>query len=85
MKRALGLVALDTASEDYQLKIARPALTEVRVGGTTAKDRDRFWGSVLLQLTPGVDVPLPSVAPDMPDLPPSRSTPSAHAPCCSAV
>ncbi len=57
--------SLDTAAEDYQLKIARPALTEVRVGGTTAKDRDRFWGSVLLQLSPGVDVPLPSVAPDM--------------------
>jgi len=57
--------SLDTSSETYELKIARPALTEVRVGGTTAKDRDRFWGSVLIQLTPGVDVPLPSVAPDM--------------------
>ncbi len=57
--------SLDMASDDYQLKIARPALTEVPVGGVTAKDRDRFWGSVLIQLSPGVDVPLPSVSPDM--------------------
>jgi len=57
--------ALDTAGEDYVLKIARPALTELRVGGTTDASRDRFWGSVLLELAPGVEVPLPSVAPDM--------------------
>lgn len=57
--------SLDASGEDYALTIARPALTEVPVGGLTDKSRDRFWGSVLIKLTPGVDVPLPSVAPDM--------------------
>jgi Transglutaminase-like superfamily len=57
--------ALDGAGEDYTLRIAHTALVELAVGGTTDKTRDRFWGSVLIQLTPGQDVPLPSVAPDM--------------------
>jgi len=57
--------ALEGIGDDYTLKIAHTALVEVTVGGTTDKSRDRFWGSVLLQLAPGVDVPLPSVAPDM--------------------
>src|ERR1700704_398306 len=58
--------ALDGIADDYTLRIAHPVLTELTVGGTTAdKNRDRFWGSVLLQLSPGTDVPLPSVAPDM--------------------
>jgi transglutaminase-like putative cysteine protease len=57
--------ALDGIADDYTLKIAHPVLTELTVGGTTDKTRDRFWGSVLIQLSPGTDVPLPSVAPDM--------------------
>ena len=57
--------AFDTVAEDYRLFVGRTTLTSVPVGGTTDKTRDRFWGSVLLKLTPGVDVPLPSVAPDM--------------------
>ena len=57
--------ALDGVADDYTLKIANPALTEVRVGGTIEKARDWFWGSVLVHLAPGQDVPLPSVAPDM--------------------
>ncbi|HVK85639.1 MAG TPA: transglutaminase domain-containing protein [Kofleriaceae bacterium] len=57
--------ALDAATPDFQLGIARPALVEVPVGGTTSKQRDRFWGDVYVQLSPGVDAPLPSVAPDM--------------------
>src|SRR5690606_32852273 len=57
--------ALDGVNDDYLLKIARPALTEVRVGGVTDATRDRFWGSVLIKLTPNANVPLPSVAPDM--------------------
>jgi hypothetical protein len=57
--------SLDSAGDDFTLRIARPAMTEVPVGGVTAKGRDRFWGSVKVQLTPGADVPLPSVAPDM--------------------
>lgn len=57
--------SFDTVGEDYRLFVGRTALTSVPVGGQTDKTRDRFWGSVLLKLAPGVDVPLPSVAPDM--------------------
>jgi hypothetical protein len=57
--------SFDTVGEDYRLFVGRTALTTLAVGGITDKTRDRFWGSVLLKLTPGVDVPLPSVAPDM--------------------
>ncbi|MGE0400094.1 MAG: transglutaminase family protein [Kofleriaceae bacterium] len=57
--------SLDGAGEDFTLRIAHPAMTEVPVGGVTAKGRDRFWAAVKIQLTPGADVPLPSVAPDM--------------------
>jgi transglutaminase-like putative cysteine protease len=57
--------ALDAVGDDYTLKVAHTALAELTVGGTTDKTRDRFWGSVLVQLAPGVDVALPSVAPDM--------------------
>lgn len=57
--------ALDGVADDYTLKIAHRALAEIAVGGTTDRSRDRFWGSVLIKLAPGQDVPLPSVAPDM--------------------
>jgi len=57
--------ALDGVGDDYTLKIAHSALVEVPVGGTSTKNRDRFWGSVLVQLVPGTEVALPSVAPDM--------------------
>jgi hypothetical protein len=58
--------SLDAIGEDFTLRVARTALTEVPVGGVTdPKTRDRFWGDVLVKLAPGVDVPLPSVAPDM--------------------
>jgi transglutaminase-like putative cysteine protease len=57
--------ALDAVGDDYTLRVAHTALVEVPVGGTTDKTRDRFWGSVLLQLVPGTDIALPSVAPDM--------------------
>jgi hypothetical protein len=57
--------SFDTVAEDYRLFVGRTTLTSIPVGGTTDKTRDRFWGSVLVKLTPGVDVPLPSVAPDM--------------------
>ncbi len=59
------MTSLDGVRDDYTLEIARPALTEVPVGGASNNTRDRFWGSVLLKLSPGTDVPLPSVAPDM--------------------
>jgi hypothetical protein len=58
--------AFDTTTDDFTLHVARTALAEVPVGGATdARTRDRFWGDVEIQLAPGVDVALPSVAPDM--------------------
>ncbi len=60
--------ALDGVADDYTLKVAHAVLVELPVVGATSaidKNRDRFWGSVLLKLTPGADVALPSVAPDM--------------------
>lgn len=58
--------AFDSVDESFTLHSARTPLAEVAVGGQTdPKSRDRFWGDVLVKLEPGVDVPLPSVAPDM--------------------
>jgi hypothetical protein len=58
--------AFDSVGEDQNLHVARNVLSEIPVGGKTdARTRDRFWGDVLVELRPGVDVPLPSVAPDM--------------------
>ena len=58
--------AFDQVGDDYTLHVARTVLTEIPVGGRTdPKTRDWFFGDVLIQLKPGVDVPLPSVAPDM--------------------
>jgi hypothetical protein len=60
------MTTFDAVGDDYTLHVSRTVLTEIPVGGTTdPKTRDRFWGDVLIQLKPGVDVPLPSVAPDM--------------------
>ena len=57
--------ALDAVGDDYTLKIGHGAIAELPVGGTTDKTRDRFWGDVVVNLVPGKEVPLPSVAPDM--------------------
>jgi transglutaminase-like putative cysteine protease len=58
--------AFDGIADNYSLKIDRTALVEVPVvGSSNDPSRDRFWGSVLVQLSPNKDVPLPSVAPDM--------------------
>jgi transglutaminase-like putative cysteine protease len=58
--------ALDKADDDQTLHVANTATVELAVGGTTdPRTRDRFWGDVTIELTPGRDVPLPSVAPDM--------------------
>ncbi len=58
--------SLDAVGDDYTLKLARPALTEVPVGGVTdPKTRDWFYGNMMLELAPNADVALPSVAPDM--------------------
>ncbi len=57
----------DDVHDDYTLHVKNAgSFAPVAVGGTTdPHTRDRFWGDVLVQLKPGVDVPLPSVAPDM--------------------
>jgi len=58
--------AFDGIGDDYTLKVARTVITELPVGGKTdPRTRDRFWGDVVVQLEPGKDIPLPSVAPDM--------------------
>jgi transglutaminase-like putative cysteine protease len=58
--------SFDEVREDQTLHVHSPALVELPVGATTdPRTRDRFWGDVLVELAPGRDVPLPSVAPDM--------------------
>ncbi|HEY3806591.1 MAG TPA: transglutaminase domain-containing protein [Kofleriaceae bacterium] len=58
--------AFDAVDDSFRLVIGRRAQVELPVGGTTdPRTRDRFWGDVDIQLAPGVDVALPSVAPDM--------------------
>jgi transglutaminase-like putative cysteine protease len=57
--------AFDGLREDYTMVVARTAAVEIPVGGQTEGARDRFWGSLVIKLSPGVDVALPSVAPDM--------------------
>jgi hypothetical protein len=60
------MTTFDGIAEDYTLQVARTVTTELPVGGKTdPRTRDRFWGDVVVQLTPGKDIPLPSVAPDM--------------------
>jgi transglutaminase-like putative cysteine protease len=59
------MTAMDTVRDDYTLAIGDATLRELPVGGKSDPSRDRFWGSILVELEPGRDVPLPSVAPDM--------------------
>lgn len=58
--------ALNEVGEDFTLRVHRGATTELSVGGTPdPKSRDSFWGDVMVELRPGLEVALPSVAPDM--------------------
>ncbi len=58
--------SFDAVADNYVLQVGRTARVEVPVGGVTDQTkRDYFRASVLVQLTPGTDVALPSVAPDM--------------------
>jgi Transglutaminase-like superfamily len=57
--------ALDAVRDDYVLQIGDTTLTELRVTGAPTPGFDRFWGSMLVELRPGEDVPIPSVAPQM--------------------
>ena len=57
----------DAVARDYKLLVGRTTQAAVPLSGTadTDKTRDRFWGSLMIELLPGKDIPLPSVAPDM--------------------
>ncbi|MEZ4359719.1 MAG: transglutaminase domain-containing protein [Kofleriaceae bacterium] len=57
--------ALDAVQPSYTLVVARGDQTDLPVGGGTDPSRDRFWGSMLIRLSPGAEIALPSVAPDM--------------------
>jgi hypothetical protein len=58
--------ALDSVGSDYTLFVANPdALQDLPVGGSPTPDRDLFWADMAVELSPGRDVPIPSVAPDM--------------------
>lgn len=58
--------AMDMVAEDYTLyTLNSRSRDDLTVGGSPTKDRDLFWGSLVVELKPGEDVPIPSVAPDM--------------------
>jgi transglutaminase-like putative cysteine protease len=58
--------ALDSVRGDYTLYTANAdTLQDLPVGGAPSPDRDLFWGDIVVELSPGRDVALPSVAPDM--------------------
>lgn len=59
--------AFDAVAPTYKLFVGRTVQIGVPVSGTadTDKTRDRFWGSLMIELSPGKEIALPSVAPDM--------------------
>lgn len=58
--------ALDSVDENFQLYTQQQeTLHELTVGGAPSDDRDLFWGTMMVDLTPGRDIAIPSVAPDM--------------------
>lgn len=60
------MTVFDAVNDDYTLRVSRTILTKLPVGGAhDERTHDRFVGDVRIRLAPGVDVPLPSVAPDM--------------------
>ncbi len=60
------LTSLGAVREDWTLQIADEySQSDLRVGGKPTPGFDRFWGSVMIDLTSGKDLPLPSVSPQM--------------------
>jgi hypothetical protein len=59
------MTVLDAARADYTLYVYDQSQTDLKVGGKRNADRDAFWGSLMVQLSPGEYVPIPSVAADM--------------------
>ncbi len=57
---------MNTVGPDMVLRTSNSHVREDQiVGGRPNSDRDKFWGNLVIDLKPGVDVPIPSVAPDM--------------------
>lgn len=65
---SLDEVRLDASGVPYLAVSSRPrervAVEGPGVRAPDARDRDRFWGSVVLDFTDGREVPLPSVSPE---------------------
>lgn len=57
--------SLDGVASDYRAILRDQATRDLPVGGATDHTRDRFWGSLVVELAPGKQVAIPSVAPDM--------------------
>lgn len=57
--------SFDGIGADYANLVRDNSLRPIEVGGKTDRARDRFWASLMIELTPGAPVALPSVAPDM--------------------
>lgn len=56
--------AKDAVDADAALVIGDPGLLPVQIGGYPLEpDREIFWGSMLIELSPGDTIPIPSVAP----------------------
>tara|TARA_R110002096_G_scaffold44526_13_gene120645 strand:+ start:268333 stop:270078 length:1746 start_codon:yes stop_codon:yes gene_type:complete len=59
------MTSLDSIRADYSLALQSTSQDDIRVGGEPTPGHDLFWGSVMVDLRPGFDVPIPSVSPDM--------------------
>lgn len=58
--------SLDAVRDDYTLFSATAhSHRDLDVGGARSPARDLFWGSIVVKLQTGVDVPIPSVSADM--------------------
>ncbi len=58
--------ALDSVRADYTLYVADEDTREdLTVGGAPSPSRDLFWGDIVVEFSPGRDIPIPSVSPDM--------------------
>ena len=57
--------ALDSVRTDYTLYTERSSKSDVVVSGQPRADDELFWGSLVVELRTGEDVPIPSVSPDM--------------------
>jgi transglutaminase-like putative cysteine protease len=58
-------VVLDAVGEGYVLGLRDPVHRKLELGTPSGPDRDLFYGSVLVDLTPGADIRLPTPAADV--------------------